>query len=82
MQLNSLLGDLIKLISLQGDLFLADLSTVGLSLLCSKICYYAFWNFPNFFPIMLVFMLFRNALCFYFVCDFFFVQRSFSYDRM
>ena len=25
--------------------------------------YYAFWHFPNFLPIMLVFMLSRYALC-------------------
>ena len=30
---------------------------LGLSLLCSKFAYYPFWHFPNFLPIMPVFML-------------------------
>ena len=42
-------------------------ASMSLSLYASKFAYYAFWHFPNFFHIMLVFMLFRNALCFYFV---------------
>ena len=62
------------------NMYMCSLS-IGLSLLCSKIFLLCFLAFPNFLPIMLVFMLFRNALCFYFVC-FFFVHRSSSYDTM
>ena len=36
---------------------------VGLSLLCSIICSLCFLAFPNFLPIMLIFMLSRYALC-------------------
>ena len=43
------------------------LSQIGLSPLCSKIYSLCFWHFPNFLPIMLIFMLSRYALCWQFI---------------
>ena len=48
---------------------------LGLSLLCSKICLLCFLAFPQFSANYACFMLFRNALCFYFV--FFSLYRNF-----
>ena len=53
--------------------------TVGLSLLCSKICLLVFLNFSKILHIILVFMLFRNTLCFFILCDFLSAE---FYDRM